>query len=71
MRFYICITSRPETPIRLGFRVILEILYHDLVFYTIPRSTIDYNIFVFFIIKFKELRDILKILLLNNLVIII
>ena len=57
MRLCICITSRPETPIRLGFSAIPGVLYHDLVLHDVPRSTIDHDILVFFQVKFKELRD--------------
>jgi hypothetical protein len=56
-RLYICITSRPETPIRLGFRLTPGIIYRDLVLHNVPRIIVDQDIAVFFREKFKELRD--------------
>jgi hypothetical protein len=58
-RLYICITSRPEIPIRLGFRAMPGILYRDLILHDIPRVIVDQDISVFRE-KFKELRDIFE-----------
>lgn len=59
-RLYICITSRLETQIRLGFRAMPGIVYHDLVLHDIPRAIVDQDISVFFREKFKEVRDVFE-----------
>ncbi|KAH8585978.1 putative F-box and wd40 domain protein [Bisporella sp. PMI_857] len=56
-RLYICITSRPETPIRLGFRAMPAIIYHNLILHDVPGNIVDHDISIFFQEKFKELRD--------------
>lgn len=43
----ILVTSRPETPIRLGFRDMPEIIYQDLVLHDIPRSVVEHDIGAF------------------------
>ncbi|KAK6337054.1 hypothetical protein TWF718_009840 [Orbilia javanica] len=52
------ITSRPETPIRLGFRDMPGILHFDLALHDISRAIVDLDISVFFKARFKEIRDI-------------
>lgn len=59
-RLYICITSRPETPIRLGFRAMPEIVYHDFILHNVPRAIVDEDISLYFRDKFKELRDVFE-----------
>jgi hypothetical protein len=51
------ITSRPETPIRLGFRAIPGIVYHDLVLHDVCRTIIDRDISVFFKHMLGEIKD--------------
>jgi NACHT domain len=51
----IFITSRPEIPIRLGFRDMPGILHRDLVLNNVPREIIDDDISIYFR---HELRDI-------------
>jgi len=51
------VTSRPETPIRLGFRDIRGILHLDLVLDYISRTTVNHDISVFFRNSFGEIRD--------------
>jgi hypothetical protein len=51
----IFITSRPETPIRLGFREMPGILHQDLVLNNVPQEIIDRDISIYFR---HELRDI-------------
>ncbi len=41
------VTSRPETPIRIGFRDMSEIIYEDLVLHDIPRLIIEQDISVY------------------------
>lgn len=56
-RLRVFVTSRPETPIRLGFRDIRGILHRDLVLDYISRTTVDHDISVFFRKCFGEIRD--------------
>jgi hypothetical protein len=51
----IFITSRPETPIRLGFRDMPGILHQDLVLNNVPPEIIDHDIAIYFR---HELRNI-------------
>jgi len=51
----IFLTSRPETPIRLGFRTMPAILHHDLVLHDVPRIIVDSDISVFLRVKFREI----------------
>jgi hypothetical protein len=37
-------TSRPETPIRLGFRDMKHITYHELALHDVPRALVDHDI---------------------------
>lgn len=48
------VTSRPEVPIRLGFRNMPAILHRDLVLRDVPRKTIDHDIAVYL---WQELKD--------------
>ena len=43
----ILVTSRPEVPIRLGFRDMPEIIHQDLVLHDIPRSIVEHDIGAF------------------------
>ena len=56
-RLRIFVTSRPEIPIRFGFRTMPEILHHDLALHKISRTTLDRDISIFFRDKFREIRD--------------
>jgi hypothetical protein len=38
------VTSRPETPIRLGFRKMKHVQYHDLALHDVPRAIVDEDI---------------------------
>jgi hypothetical protein len=49
------VTSRPETPIRLGFRNMPGILHRDLVLNDVPQDIIDHDIALYFQ---QELKDI-------------
>ena len=53
----IFVTSRPETPIRLGFRTMPEILHQDLVLNDISRAIVDQDIYIFFEHKLSEIRN--------------
>jgi hypothetical protein len=43
----IFITSRPETPIRLGFREMPEIVHYDLMLHSVPQQVIEHDISIF------------------------
>jgi hypothetical protein len=55
IQLQILVTSRPETPIRFGFREMPRILHHDLILQDIPREIIDHDISIYFR---QELKDI-------------
>jgi len=48
MRLQVFVTSRPETPILLGFRKMLGETHQDFVLHDIPPPTINHDISVFF-----------------------
>ena len=52
----ILVTSRPETPIRLGFRNIPEFLHYDLVLHDIPRHVVDHDISIYFQQELKNIE---------------
>lgn len=56
VRLRIFVTSRLETPIRLGFREMPGILHQDLILHEIPRATVDVDILTFFKYKFGVIR---------------
>ena len=45
--FGIFVTSRPETPIQLGFRDMPDIIHQDLILQNIPHSVVEYDITIF------------------------
>lgn len=47
VNFKIFVTSRPETPVRLGFRDMPEIIHQDLSLQNIPRSIVEKDITVY------------------------
>ncbi len=47
-RLRVFITSRPELPIRLGFRKIPQILHHHLVLHDVPLRIVDGDITIYF-----------------------
>jgi hypothetical protein len=55
IKLRVFVTSRPETPIRLGFRNIPGILHRDLVLSDVPQEIIDHDIAMYFR---QELKDI-------------
>ena len=54
LRFFI--TSRPETSIRLGFHNMPEIVHHDLMLHSIPRSVIEHDITLFLRYELGKVR---------------
>ena len=61
VRFQIFVTSRPETPIRLGFRQMLSSSHRDLSLQSLPREAVDQDIRTFLIHQFAEIRQQLEI----------
>ena len=55
IKLRVFVTSRPETPIRLGFRNMPGILHRDLVLNDVPWEIIDHDIAMYFR---QELKDI-------------
>jgi hypothetical protein len=53
----IFLTSRPEIPIRLGFRPMPAILHHDLVLHDVPRIIVDRDISLFLRVQFREVSS--------------
>jgi hypothetical protein len=52
----ILVTSRPELPIRLGFKQISDDDHQDLVLHGIPKESIKHDIFLFFKHKFAQIK---------------
>ena len=57
IRFRVFVTSRPDTPIRLGFRTMPGILHHDLVLDDVSRDIVDHDIEIFLSARFGEIRE--------------
>ncbi|KAH6988788.1 hypothetical protein BKA56DRAFT_512722, partial [Ilyonectria sp. MPI-CAGE-AT-0026] len=56
LRVRVLVTSRPELPVRLGFRSI-DGTYRDLVLHKIPQSIIEHDISVFLRHEFAKIRN--------------
>ncbi|KAL5089055.1 hypothetical protein Trisim1_005912 [Trichoderma cf. simile WF8] len=56
MHFRVFITSRPELPIRLGFKDMEENKYQDLILHQIPEIDIEHDIRFFLKHRFDEIR---------------
>ncbi|OCK77258.1 hypothetical protein K432DRAFT_259588, partial [Lepidopterella palustris CBS 459.81] len=56
MQLRVFVTSRPETPIRLGFQDIPSILHQDLVLDNVPREIIDHDIAIYFRHELKNIE---------------
>ena len=52
----VLVTSRPEIPIRLGFREMAGILHRDLVLHNVPRKIIDHDITIYFHDELKNIE---------------
>ncbi|KAK6538211.1 hypothetical protein TWF694_011092 [Orbilia ellipsospora] len=50
------ITSRPETPIQLGFRELSDGTHEDLILHNIQKPTIRHDIAIFFENEFRKIR---------------
>ena len=55
VNFGVFVTSRPETPIKLGFRDIPDIMHQDLILQDIPRSIVEHDITIFLQHKFRQI----------------
>ena len=56
IRLRVFVTSRPETPILLGFRKILQEMHQDFVLHDIPPPTVNHDISVFFQKKLSVIK---------------
>ena len=52
----IFVTSRPELPIRLGFKQMSDGSYQDLILHEVPKQTIEHDIAVFLEHELEEIR---------------
>ncbi len=57
IRLCIFITSRPETPIRLSFKEMDEIIYRDLVLHNIPKHIVERDILVFLTWEMNKIKQ--------------
>ena len=55
VNFGIFVTSRPETPLQLGFRDIPDIMHQDLILQDIPRSIVEHDITIFLQHEFRQI----------------
>ncbi|KAI9782682.1 MAG: hypothetical protein M1839_004669 [Geoglossum umbratile] len=53
----IFVTSRPELPIRLGFKKMPDGMYQDLILHEVPRRTIEHDIALFLQHQLGEIRE--------------
>jgi NACHT domain len=53
----VLVTSRPELPIRLGFKQMSNRMYQDLVLHEISKRTIDHDIRLFLEHELKEIQE--------------
>jgi hypothetical protein len=56
-RLRVFLTSRPETPVRLGFRTMPGIIHRDLVLHDVARAAVDHDIAIFLRDNFREMRE--------------
>ena len=56
VKLRVFVTSRPETPIRLGFRDMPRIMYEDLVLHDLSRSVVEGDIHTFLKHELGEIR---------------
>ncbi|KAF3479854.1 WD40/YVTN repeat-like-containing domain [Arthroderma uncinatum] len=57
IRLRILLTSRPETPIRLGFRKMKGGLHYDFVLHEMPLAIVDSDMKLYFRDQFSKIRD--------------
>jgi hypothetical protein len=53
----ILVTSRPELPIRLGFKQMSDGTYQDLVLHEVPKETIEHDIRLFLEHELREIQE--------------
>jgi WD40 repeat protein len=51
------VTSRPELPIRLGFKQMSDGTYQDLILHEVPRETIEHDISIFLTHELANIRE--------------
>jgi WD40 repeat protein len=63
LRVRVFVTSRPETPILLGFREMTEIAHYDLMLHSVPQKVIGHDISIFVrheLVKINRKRSLEK-----------
>ncbi|KAI9868485.1 MAG: hypothetical protein M1813_005929 [Trichoglossum hirsutum] len=53
----ILVTSRPELPIRLGFKQMSDGMYQDLILHEVPKRTIEHDIHLFLEHELREIQE--------------
>jgi hypothetical protein len=53
----VLVTSRPELPLRLGFRQLSDGTYQDLVLHDVPKTTIEHDIALYFTHELEKIRQ--------------
>jgi hypothetical protein len=56
IRLRVLVTSRPETPVRLGFRTMPAMVHYDLVLHDVCRTTIIHDLSIFFRDELGKIR---------------
>jgi hypothetical protein len=57
VQLQVFITSRPETPIRLGFRARHETLHEDFVLHSIDQSVVEHDISIFLKLELHRIKE--------------
>lgn len=57
LKLRVLVTSRPEVPIRLGFKALPEVTYKDLALHDVPRDVVQHDISVFLRHELARVRN--------------
>ena len=57
-RIRVFLTSRPELPIRLGFKQMPQLLHQDLVLHDVPRQVVEHDIAIFLRHELSRIREV-------------
>ena len=53
----VIVTSRPETPIQLGFMKMPGVIHYDLVLHNVAREIVEHDIYLYLETEFSHIRD--------------
>ena len=56
MRLGVIVTSRPETPIQLGFKTMPEIIHQNLVLHDVEQRIVEHDVLIFLETEFARIR---------------